>query len=493
MVATLLGPTGYGTLNLVLLIPGLLQLFIGFGAISAVIRYSAYYSSLGREDEAKRFTTNVIIFLGSTGTILTLFCFLSAGTLSAILIQRPLLAPYVQLASLSILGTAALQTATAAAIGWDWMTLSGFTTITHALVKLAVSPAVILLGFGVTGALIGHLTSLFIAGSTGVGILYFRRLRGFGDLGKFFSDVKEMVSYGVPVYVGGVMNGLSAYFVLVILAAIASNTVNGYYYVAFVLTSPATILATAMVNALFPAFAAIDGVKADVNQAFRLAYKFVALVLTPLIVFMMVSAGPLIKVIYHGSFDGSIPYLQLLAFAYLPIAFGYTVHPAFFNGLGKTKLTFLLYLTASATLVIAAPLLALEYNLGVNGLIYANFLSDLVAWAAGTLLASKFLHANLDVRSAGAILGISALSGLATYAVSPSGPAAVAVIVNAVVFFGTYLTLAPLFKAINKGDLDLLEQTLREPALVGKIVSPVLRYEKFLVGLRERPKGPQTI
>lgn len=490
LVARLLGPSGYGTYTLALLIPGLLQLFIGFGALPAVIRYAAYYTSIGRQDEAKRFTTNVIIFLGLTGIILTALCFVLAGSLSATLLHRPSLGPYVQLASLTVLGTTAMQTATMSAIGWNWMTLSGSTTISQAIVKLGLSPAFVLLGFGVTGALVGHLASLFIAGAAGVSIIYLRRLRGFGDLRSFLSDVKKMNVYGIPVYTGTVILGLASYFVLVLLAAIADDAVYGYYQAAVNFTSPITILSTAMVYSLFPAFASIDGIKADVNLAFRHAYRFVAFLLTPLIMFMIVSAGPLVRIFYGAAYaypnGGSVPYLQLLAFAYIPIAFGYSVHPAFFNGFGKTKLTFLLYLTAAVTLALAAPLLALTWGVGVNGLIYATFLSYFVAWAVGTFLAFRFMHVVLDIRSTGTVLLVSAVAFLATSFLPPADSAFVTLIENFVVFFGIYVTLAPLSRAVTGEDLDLLELTLSEPAFMGKITSPLFRYERYLVGLRTR-------
>jgi O-antigen/teichoic acid export membrane protein len=484
LMARLLGPSRYGTYSLALLIPGLIQLFIGFGALPAVIRYAAYYNSIGKEDEAKRFTSNVIVFLGLTGTLLTILCFVLAGVLSSLMLNRPSLGPYVELASLSVLGSTALQTSITCAIGWNWMTLSGSTTVTQAVVQLALSPAFILLGFGVTGALVGHLASMLIAGCAGVGVLYIRKLKGSGNLRSFYSDVREMNVYGIPAYAGYVINNLSSYFVLVLLAAIATNTVYGYYQVAVNFTTPVTLLASAMINALFPAFASIDGIKGNVNQAFRHAYRFIAFLLTPLIMFLIVSAGPLVRILYGAAYSSSVSYLQLLAFAYLPIAFGYSVHPAFFNGFGKTKLTFVLFVTASVTLVLAAPLLALTANLGVDGLIYANFISDFVAWAVGTYLAFRFLHAALDIRSTVTILIVSAAAYLVTLYLPHPASALLALVANFVVFFGIYITLAPLSNAITGKDLDLLEVTLSEPALIGKVTSPFLRYERLLVNIR---------
>lgn len=484
VVARLLGPAGYGTYSLALVIPGILQLFIGFGALPAVVRYAAYYTSVGREDEAKRFTMNVMVFLFVTGTILTVISFFLAGSLSTLVLQRPDLGPYVQLTSLAVLGTTILQTATTAAIGWNWMALSGSTSVAQALIKLALAPLLVIVGFGVTGALVGHLVSYFLAGIIGVAILYQSRLRGFGSVRNFVADVKTMNLYGLPVYAGTVLLGLATYLVYIILARIASNAVYGYYQAAVNFTAPITLLASAMVSALFPAFASIDGVKADVNSAFRHAYRFVAYLLTPLIVSIIAGAGPLVRLLLGSGYNASVPYLQLLALATLPIAFGYSVHPAFFNGFGRTRLTFVLYLTASITLFLAAPLLAETYGLGVDGLIYATFLSYFVAWAMGTYLAYRYLHAALDIRSTVKILLVSAVSYVAVIVLPTTAYSLLTLAADVVVFFGIYITLTPLVRAITKSDLDLVELTLSEPAFIGKIASPLLRYERLLVGFR---------
>jgi O-antigen/teichoic acid export membrane protein len=344
----------------------------------------------------------------------------------------------------------------------------------------------VVVGFGVTGALVGHLVSLFLAGTIGVAILYRSRLRGFGSVRGFVADVKEMNVYGLPVYAGTVILGLASYFVLILLARIASDAVYGYYQAAANFTVPIALLASAMVSALFPAFASIDGVKADVNTAFRHAYRFVAYLLTPLIVFIIAGAGPLVRLLLGSGYEASVPYLQLLALATLPIAFGYSVHPAFFNGFGRTRLTLVLYLTASITLFLAAPLLAETYGLGVDGLIYATFLSYFVAWAVGTYLAYNYLHAALDIQSTVKILLVSAVSYAAVRILPTTVHSLLTLVIDVVIFSGVYLTLTPLVGAITKSDLDLVELTVSEPAIIEKVASPFLHYERLLVGFRTR-------
>lgn len=79
LIARLLGPDLYGIYTLAFVIPGLLQLFVGLGVNTSVIRYSAYYVSVGRPEEAKRFTLNGISFVVILGVVLTAASALLAG------------------------------------------------------------------------------------------------------------------------------------------------------------------------------------------------------------------------------------------------------------------------------------------------------------------------------------------------------------------------------------------------------------------------------
>jgi O-antigen/teichoic acid export membrane protein len=482
-IARLLGPADYGVYTLALVIPSLLQNFVGLGVDTAVIRYSAYYNSIGRPDEARHFTTSAIYFVSLTGLALTVFDVVLAGVLSSFLLHRPELGPYLRLVSWAILGNALLQTVVSAAIGWSWMSLSSASQVLQSTLKLAISPVLIFAGLGVAGALVGQVISLIMAGALGAVVLYSRRLRDESrSTATFTNDVREMLGFGLAPYAGALLSALALYEATIVLALVASNTTFGLYQAAVNFLAPVTLVSAALVNALFPTFASVDGKGGNVQSAFRHAYKFVAFLLTPVIFFLISASGALVSIFYGASFGGSIALLRLLALAYLPVAFGYTVHPAFFNGFGRTRLTLVMNLGAAVTLAVGAPLFSVMLRLSVGGLILAIFLSYFVAWLVGTLLARKYMHATLDLRANGAILLISFLSYAATVVIPRiESSNALTLGIYFLVFFSTYLTLAPLAKAINRQDVDVLALAIGQLRLVGRLIAPILKYERFLL------------
>jgi hypothetical protein len=61
------------------------------------------------------------------------------------------------------------------------------------------------------------------------------------------------------------------------------------------------------------------------------------------------------------------------------------------------------------------------------------------------------------------------------------GSSILTLVADIIIFFGIYITLTPLVRAITGSDLDLVELTLSEPAY-REIASPFLLYERWLVG-----------
>ncbi len=488
LIARLLGPNQYGLYTVALIMPGLLQLFIGLGVNSAVVRYAAYHATVGNADEAKRFTRNAMLFLTIFGVALAGLNYVVAGTLSTLYLHRADLTFYVQEASLAILGSAMLQAATSAAIGWNRMGLASLAQVVQSVVKLLLTPFLILEGLGVAGAIAGHIASLLFAGVLVVGLLYVAGLtrppEGAGD---FLKDVGEMLRFGLPVFAGTLVSSLAVYYTTLILAAIASNQVVGFYQAAVNFTTIISLVSIVLASALFPAFASLDGLEASPAYALRHAVKFGAFFIAPATLFLVLTSGLLVQVFYGVEFSSSTPYLQLLAASNLPVIFGYSVFPVFFNGFGKPRLTMYTYLTGAVVTLVLAPALSVYLQLGVDGLIYSLAASYLVSTVFGAAFAAKYMKAGLDVRSTALILLSSVLSYVGTYfilAVHFSN--ILSLLFSAVAFFGLYITLAPLTRAINESDLSVLESSLGEIRVVGKLVGQIARYARFVISIGKR-------
>ena len=488
LIARMLGPNLYGLYTLALVLPGLFQLFIGLGVNSAVVRYAAFHATTGRVDEAKRFTRNATLFLALSGLALSALNYVVAGTLSADYLHRPDLTVYVQEASLAILGAAVLQAATSVAIGWNRMGLASLAQVVQSVVKLLLTPFLILEGLGVLGAIVGQVTSVLLAGVLVVTMLHmagFTRPRGGPRA--FASDVREMLRFGLPIFAGTLASGLAIYYTTLILAAIATNEVVGFYQAAVNFTTIITLVSVATAGALFPAFASLDGSRGSSAPALKYAVKFGAFFIAPATFLLILTSGLLVRVFYGAEFVPSVPYLQLMAAAYLPVVFGCVVFPVFFNGFGRPRLSLLTYLTGAGAVLVLAPIFAVYLRLGADGLIYSLGASYVVSAVAGGLLAKRHMGAEQDVRSTVAILlssVVSYIGGSLVLGLRVWTP--LSLVLSLVVFSGLYLTLAPLTRGINESDLSVLESSLAEAKVLGMVVGKISRYARFVIAMSKR-------
>jgi len=494
VIARLLGPSSYGSYTLVLLIPQIFQLFVGFGVNSAITRFSAYHIARGEEDVARRFSINSMVFLLLFGGALSAVCFVASGSVSADVLHRPELAPLVRDVSVAIIAQTALQASVQGLVGWNLTGLASMGSILQAALRLAIAPALVVSGFGVLGALTGYTAGYLIAGTAAGAAFYVLRLRRTQErraAANFVADVKELVSYGLPVYTGNVLGGVASYFVTLLVALIATNAVVGYYQAANNITSAYTLALAAITLALFPAFSSLHGAGADTASAFRRATKFVAYIMTPAILFIAGAAGAIMRILYGPAFSAADTYLVLLAVSDIPLVLGSTVASAFFNGVGKTRLSLAVGAASASALVVSAPLLGDVFGLGVDGLIYALFVSNALSGGAGLYFAARYLGATVDLRSVAATFAASAMGYVAV--VLTSGLALsdlFSLAVDVLVFFGVYFTAAPVLRAIDASDVETLGTALGGMGAFAGVLRPIIRYELFVarrLGLGRQP------
>ena len=202
IIARLLGPASYGSYSLVTLVPSIFQLFIGFGVSSAITRDSAYHISRGEVNLARRYSINGTIFLIFFGVVLSLLCFESSGFVSVAVLHRPELASLIRYISFVVLAQASLQSSIYGLVGWNSTGLASFATVLQAILRLSIAPILVISGLGVFGALTGYSVGYLLAAIVATLAFYAFKLRGptAGDgISTFLSDVRKMISYGLPI------------------------------------------------------------------------------------------------------------------------------------------------------------------------------------------------------------------------------------------------------------------------------------------------------
>jgi O-antigen/teichoic acid export membrane protein len=488
VVARLLGPEGYGIYTLAVLFPSIVQGFVGFGVYTGVTRYAAFHYAKGEADVARRMTVNGIAFLLFFGVLLSIITYFSAEASSNLIFHRPELVGITQVASGVVFAQTVMQAAVSALLGRGSMPLVSVTNVTQSILRFGIATALVLVGFGAFGAVVGHLASVFIAGALGLLLLFSSKsANASNSIGIFSSDIRIMISYSFPFFVGAVAVALSIQYVYIILASIGTNASVGWFQSAVNVTSAITVTASAVTQALFPAFAHLDGAKADTGLAFRYSVKYMGLVISPTIFFLIGAASPLTLSLYGPTFSPAAFYLVILSLSNLPTVMGHALLAQYFNGIGKTKLSLVFNVANAVSLSILAPLLALSFGLGIPGLVYSILISNAFAIVLGLWLARSKLGTRIDGRAVAATFAASVISVVPLVILnSVISSHIVLLLVDVAMFAVVYLVMVPLVGAISKEDVLRLRISVEGMGLFGAIVGVVLFFEDVVLRVRSK-------
>ena len=157
--------------------------------------------------------------------------------------KRPEASFYIKLVSPIILFQSLFSSAYNAFIGLDKTEQSAIIKIIMSIIKTFLVPVLIILGLGITGAILGHMLSYIVAGFIGF-LLIFTNSYKFNLSNKnsdFIEDIKSMIHYGFPLYISSLLSTIVSQYLLILLAIFTSNFEIGNFNAAVKLTTLITI------------------------------------------------------------------------------------------------------------------------------------------------------------------------------------------------------------------------------------------------------------
>ena len=491
-VARLLGSDLYGLYGIALVTPTLIGVFRDWGINYAMVRCTAQYLSEDRASEVRSILVSGIIFEVVLGMALSTVSFALSGYLAVNVFHRPEITSLIQIASISILASGLINAATAAFTGIEKMELNSLMLIFQSIIKTAIMIALVVLGFGTSGAVLGYTVAMLIAGLIGVALVWtqYRHLPELGDFSfEIKAYVKSMLSYGAPLSVSVIISGFMAQYFAFLLPIfyVTDNTTIGNYGIASTFVVLIGFFATPITTMLFPAFSKLDAQKdkGTLQNVFQYSVKYATLLVVPIAALVMCLAEPAVSALFGQTYALAPLFLALLSLNYFFPAFGTLSISNFISSQGKT--TFILYLT----LISAAIGLPLGYILimhfGVLGLIVTSLVTGIVTTIIPLIWVRKNYALTVDWSSSAKILVSSSVTAILTYVlVLELGFSSLIRLVIGVVFFALVFVAATLLtKTINKSDLENLRSMAGELGIVGKIFCHVLNiYEKLTETLR---------
>jgi stage V sporulation protein B len=490
IIASLLGEENYGLYAIALTAPNLIVLFRDWGVNSAMVRYTAQSKAEDRNAAIRSIFMSGLLFELAMGVVLSLVGFLLSGFLASSVINRPIVAPLIQIASFSVLASALIGTATAAFTGVERMHFNSIMLVSQSIVKTTLIVGLVLLGLGTFGAIVGFTFATFMAGLIGILLMFtiYRQLpnpdRKKLEIG---SNIKTMFRYGLPLSLAAIIAGFLAQFYNFILYGYVSNdAVIGNYAIAQNFVVLITFFALPITTMLFPAFSKLDHTKEKetLQNVFQISVKYASLLVVPFAVMVVVLAPSAISTLFADRYAEAPLFLSLLAFNYLYTALGTLSLGNLINGQGQT--TFNLKVTI-VTALIGFPLgFFLISNLGVLGLILTTIIISVPGLVISLAFVKRRYNVTLDWKSSGKILLSSGVAAILTYAVIMQLSilhSLIQLIIGVVIFAITYLIAAILTETFSSADINNLRQMITALGPLSTILNMLLNIIEKLMGI----------
>jgi O-antigen/teichoic acid export membrane protein len=484
LVGRLLGPELYGQYNLVLVVPTLLVLLTDLGINAGITRFAASLRAEGKGESVPGIVRYGMYFRLLIGIIVSFLSLVFANYLTA-LINRPDFTFYVQIASISTIFQVIFGTANSAFVGLDKSEYNALTTNIQATAKTVLQILLVLLGFNVTGALIGYVGGFIVASILGAIILFFRLLKP-AEKSKadppregYSQVLKLLARYGMPIYVSVVLAGLLPLYQQVVLAFFASDAAIGNFRAAANFLTLLSIVPSSITTALLPAFSKLDSSRNEkVNVFFKRANKYTCLLIVPTTTLIVLFSKQIVQIIYGSGYTSASFFLSLSSLVYFLVIIGHLSLTSLFNGIGETRLTLKVTMINFLILLILSPVLAAVYD--VVGAIIAALIASISAASYSAYVAARKLKVQFDFGPTLRIYAISIFSSAIPLLLLffTSLHSVIVLVAGTISYLMIFITLMPLAGIASQNELKTLMQVTSKIPILKYVTRPVLEYQR---------------
>jgi O-antigen/teichoic acid export membrane protein len=478
----------------------MINYFRDFGVNYAMTQQIASLRATDKESEIHDVIVSGTIFEFITGAILSLIIFAIAEPLALVLSPSNAanLSIYIAITSMSVFAGAIIAAAIAIFTGFERMKLNSLTQILQAIVKTALGPFLIIIGFGVLGAIYATIISLVAGAIIGIVLVYFLLFRSLQrcKVGKFNikQTLKPMLKFGLPLTVSYIIIGVIPQVFAFSMAVYAGEWMMGNYYAAVYFFSLLSFISVPVTTVLFPVFSKLNPEREPelVKTVFASSVKYTAILLVPATMVLITLSTPLINFLFpqNGIFQsffvanpaGKFPYaplfLALSSVFNLLVLMGNIIVESFQTGIGKTNQIMkqnILYLTMG--LPLAYILVSYLYSIGgPSYAVIGGIIGTLIAFIPGFIWAIhwswKRYGVRPDFRISAKVFAASTLASLGTYLfiTAFSLPNFLTLVGGFAVFLVLYLVTAPLIGAVNLTDIDNFKVMFSSLGVISTII-----------------------
>lgn len=297
-----LGPGDYGIFGVVISIIAIIRSVLMSGLSQATSKFTAALPEMAYS--IKRISLKLQIILSGLSCIVVFLC---APFISQLL-NAPDLSFYIRLASPIILLMGVYSVPLASLNGLRWFGKQAFTIGFYSIIRFAGVVSLVLLGFGIKGAIFGLLLA------PGLALLVGQSLNKLKPVQDKFS-LRKLTGFAIPIMVFSAGLGcLMNLDLLFVKSLLVNNVQAGYYTSAATISKAPYFMFYALVFTLLPSVSKAheSGDLALVKKYVRQALKYVLIGIIPLAAVVSATSCRLLSLVYSDTYIEGADALSIL-------------------------------------------------------------------------------------------------------------------------------------------------------------------------------------
>ena len=491
-IARLLGPSDYGIYTFAFGFGNLVVgLFGGFGVGNYFVKNITEARTMreGRRlDSVLASGYTVIVVITS---LLMVIGILVSGSIAAIGLNSSVNHMLLVIAVVAIFFGTLEAVSENALVGFGKANIAVATMIVSDLVWLFLSIGLILLGYGVLGALIGLLLDNVI-GFGAAAYFVIKEKNKYGAKGFRLASQNEIidtVKFSVPIGMKNLVQSGISNFAIVLLGLYVTKSMLGDYGVAMTGFSFVAAFYGNVTHVLLQSFSKARKSKqtSELNRTYGLTLKYSLILVLPIFVYLIVFANPGVYLVFSHKYTTAPFYLSLIVFGVFINTISIYLSTLFISE-NKTAKVFK-YSLISAAVQISLLLALIPTMVNMLGSSFGPVGSIIAIFIVGSLVNDilyikgtwNTLFFSINRARVYRVLLANVALGIITALVLLINTSVLVMIVGFVVLILSYPALLALFKIVDRGDIVKIRDFAHMLKWIGKPIVWFLKYTDFFI------------
>lgn len=480
-----LQPTDFGLFSIAISFAAILNVAQNFGIGTAYRKMLPEMRKDGKVKIRKLLTSGYVVAL-PIATAIAVIGVLVSGVISTSVYHNPVLVLALELAAASELLSVIFNLLQAVLVGLGKVLEATIANATYSALYLIGSVVLVLMGYGVVGAVSGMLIGL-AAGSI-AGAAYVAKHVGARLARPSRDDVKSVSRFSAPVMASVIAMQGALNLAVLVIGVVAVASVVGNYGAAYKLARLVDLTITASTFILLGAFSrALSRKKLaeSIGTIYNNSIYYTTIFLFPIVAYGIANASPLIRLLFSASYTSAPLFFSVMIGGMAAGIIGVYAGTLIVSS-GNTKM-FMKYQLAAIAVQIALLFLLAPFFKAIGALVALFIIAPIVLDVIYIRALELQFHFRHRFGPLARVAAASIIAGIVMYAIAlVMHQRLLSLVPNIVVVIMLFPPLLAMFKGVSAKNLEFIRSTGRRLGRMHYVIDWLADYTGRFVGAEQK-------